>query len=264
MTELETLKKALNSASKILKKYYGKVNYSLKGRADLLTKADIESQAAVIKIIKKNFPSHSIFAEESKKKETEGKFIWVIDPLDGTTNYAHTFPIAGISIALLKNGKVILGGILDPFRNETFIGIKGKGAYLNNKKIKVSKVPKLSQALLATGFGYDRAQKAKFYCGIYEDFLKVSHDIRRIGAASIDMAWLAIGRADGYWEFNLNPWDVAAGKIIVEEAGGEVLDFSGKKWGPMENWGKETLATNGKFSKQMLKIIKKRIKESRI
>ncbi|MCK5357540.1 MAG: inositol monophosphatase [Elusimicrobiales bacterium] len=262
MTELETLKKALNSASKILKKYYGKVNYSLKGRADLLTKADIESQAAVIKIIKKNFPDHSIFAEENKKKETEGKFIWVIDPLDGTTNYAHTFPIAGISIALLKNGKVILGGILDPFRNETFIGIKGKGAYLNNKKIKVSKVPKLSQALLATGFGYDRAQKAKFYCGIYEDFLKVSHDIRRIGAASIDMAWLAIGRADGYWEFNLSPWDVAAGKIIVEEAGGEVLDFSGKKWGPMENWGKETLATNGKFSKQMLKIIKKRIKEN--
>lgn len=262
MTELETLKKALNAAAKILNKYYGKVNYSLKGRADLLTKADIESQKAVIKIIKKNFPAHGIFAEENKKNEAKEKFIWVIDPLDGTTNYAHTFPIAGVSIALLKNGKVILGGILDPFRNETFIGIKGKGAYLNNKKIKVSKVPKLSQALLATGFAYDRAQNGKFYCSIYADFLKVSHDIRRIGAASIDMAWLAIGRTDGYWEFNLSPWDVAAGKIIVEEAGGKVTDFSGNAWGSMENWGKETLATNGKFSKQMLKIIKKRIKEN--
>jgi len=260
MNELETLKKALNSASKILKKYFGKVDYSLKGRADLLTKADIESQKTVIKIIRKNFPSHSIFAEENKKKEATGEFIWVIDPLDGTTNYAHTFPIAGISIALLKNGKAILGGILDPFRNETFTAVKGKGSYLNDKRIKVSNVAKLSKALLATGFGYDRAQKAEFYCSIYKDFLKVSHDIRRIGAASLDMAWLAAGRTDGYWEFNLSPWDVAAGKIIVEEAGGKVSDFSGKKWGKMENWGKETLATNGKFSKAMIKIIKKRIK----
>ncbi|MCK5106358.1 MAG: inositol monophosphatase [Elusimicrobiales bacterium] len=262
MTELETLKKALNSASTILKKYFGKVNYSLKGRADLLTKADIESQKAVIKIIRKSFPSHSIFAEESEKKETAGRFIWVIDPLDGTTNYAHTFPIAGVSIALLKNGKAILGGISDPFRNETFIGIKGKGAYLNNKKIRVSKVPKLSQALLSTGFGYDRAEKAEFYCSIYKDFLKISHDIRRCGSASLDMAWLAAGRTDGYWEFSLSPWDVAAGKIIVEEAGGKVSDFGGKKWGNMSEWGKETLATNGKFPKEMLKIIKKEIKEN--
>ena len=260
MNELETLKKALKSGGTILKKYFGKVGYSLKGRANLLTKADIESQKAVIKIIRKNFPSHSIFAEESDNKRTMGKFTWIIDPLDGTTNYAHTFPIAGVSIGLVKNGKAILGGILDPFRNETFIGIKGKGSYLNDKKIKVSNVSKLSEALLITGFGYDRAEKAEFYCSIYKDFLKVSHDIRRCGAASVDMAWLAAGRTDGYWEFNLSPWDVAAGKIIIEEAGGKVTDFGGKKWGEMREWGKETFATNGKLSKEMLKIIKNRIK----
>lgn len=264
MKELEILKKSLSESGKILRNFYGKVNYSLKGRANLLTEADLASQRKAVGIIKAAFPRHEVLAEEEKAggkaKIKDGADTWIIDPLDGTTNYAHTFPVFCVSIALVKNGSAVLGGIFDPVRDEMFTAARGKGAFLNSKKVKVSKTRKLSASLLATGFAYDRAKKSAFYCAFYSDFLKVSHDIRRSGSASVDMAWLACGRTDGYWEFNLKPWDVAAGKIIVEEAGGKVSDLSGGKWKCPTTWGKETLASNGKIHGEMIGIIRRRLR----
>ncbi len=259
MKELIVLKTTLRECGAVCRKFLGKVTYSLKGRANLLTKADIASQKKASDIIGSAFPGHTIIAEEMKSFNYKKESLWIIDPLDGTTNYAHNFPVFSISIAFLKKGVPLLGGIYDPSRNEMFIGIRGKGSFLNSKKIRVSGTNRLSKSLLVTGFAYDRAEKADFYCGFYSDFLKVSHDIRRTGAASIDMAWLACGRTDGYWEFNLKPWDVAAGKLIVEEGGGKVTDFSGRNWSNLSDWGRETLVTNGKVHAEMLKIIKRKL-----
>lgn len=260
MKELKVLNNALLSSGRVLIKYLGKVSYSLKSAGNFLTKADLESQKIIIKLIEKEFPQDSIFAEEKENKIIDSDRVWVIDPLDGTTNYVHSYPMFCVSIALVKKGKPVLGGIFDPFRNEMFIGIKGKGAFLNGKKIKVSNNLKLSQSLLVTGFAYDRAKHAEFYLSFYSDFMKISHDIRRSGSAAIDMAWLACGRTDGFWEFKLNPWDVAAGKLIIEEAGGKVTDFKGNEWTNLENYGRETLATNKKIHKEMLSVIKQNLK----
>jgi len=257
--EIAVLKKCLHGAGAILKKHFTKTGYTLKGRANLLTKADLESQKFVLGQIAKAFPGHDYLAEENGIRETGSSHIWVIDPLDGTLNYAHGYPASVVSIGVMKNGKPFAGGIYDPFRDETFIGVKGKGAALNGKRIKVSPVKKLEDSLLVTGFAYDRAEIPDFYCGFYSDFLRRCHDIRRSGSAALDMAWTACGRADGFWEFKLNPWDVCAGRIIVEEAGGKVTDFGGKAWTDLKTFGRETLATNGKVHSEMLAIIRKRL-----
>ncbi|MFH1619349.1 MAG: inositol monophosphatase family protein [bacterium] len=259
MKEIEVLKKTLLDGGKVMLRDFGKVSYSLKGRSDLLTRADVESQTAVLNTIKKVFPGHDYLAEENSKKITGSRFIWVIDPLDGTTNYAHGFPTACVSVGLLKDGKPFAGGIFDPFRKELFLAAKGKGAFLNGRRIKVSSENSLSASLLLTGFAYDRAKKAEFYCSFYADFIKICHDVRRSGSAALDMAWTAAGRTDGYWEFSLNPWDVCAGRILVEEAGGKVTDFSDRQWGGIFSWGKQTLASNGKIHGQMLRVIRQRL-----
>jgi myo-inositol-1(or 4)-monophosphatase len=257
--EFKVLKQCLSSAGKILKKHFNKTSYTLKGRANLLTKADLESQREILKIIKGNFPTHAYLAEENANKKSRSDFLWVIDPIDGTTNYAHGFPAACISVALLKNGTSFLGGIYDPFRNEMFTAQKGKGSFLNGKRIRVSKTQKLSRSLLFTGFPYDRAKRPMYYCKFYIDFLKVSHGVRRSGSAALDMAWVACGRVDGFWELKLNPWDVSAGKLLVEEAGGKVTDFHNKPWKDIANYGKQTLATNSKIHTQMSKIVKRNL-----
>lgn len=261
MKEFEIAKKASYLAGDILKRYFGKVGYVLKGKGNPLTQADIESEKIIKKIIRENFKDDSIISEESDMIIGNKKRIWLVDPLDGTVNYAHNFPHFAVSIGFVENGYLKTGVIYDCIKDELFVAIRDKGAYLNGKKIKVSKTKNLSQSLLATGFAYDRAERGEFYCSFYSTFLKYSHDIRRCGASSLDMAWVSCGRMDGYWEFNLKPWDVGAGKIIVEEAGGTVVDFSGKKWRNdfegIINWGKELLATNSKITCQMLEIIKK-------
>ena len=263
MEEIKVLKKALEAGGTVLTEYFGRVKYELKGRANLLTKADLRSQKEVIAVIKKAFPGHAILAEEegvlprtlAASEKVRG--LWIIDPLDGTTNYAHTFPVAAVSIGFMAGGRVMAGGVFDPFRRELFIAGRGRGSLLNDRRIKVSAAPKLSAALLVTGFPYDRAERADYYCSFFSKFMRISHDVRRMGAASLDLAWLAAGRTDGYWEFGLKPWDVAAGSLLVEEAGGKVTDFSGRPWKKTEDYGAQTLATNGKIHAEMLKIIKK-------
>ncbi|MEF3280567.1 MAG: inositol monophosphatase [Elusimicrobiota bacterium] len=260
MNEIEIAKRAAIEAGQVIKTYFSHVGYKLKGRANPVTLADIKSQEIIAKKIRKTFPKDSIIAEEGLMSIMDKKRLWIVDPLDGTVNFTHNFPHFAVSISFVENGVVKLGIIYDPMKNEFFKAIKDKGAFLNGKKIVVSKTKKLSDSLLATGFAYDRREKADFYCSFYSHFLKISHDIRRCGAASLDMAYVACGRIDGYWEFNLKPWDVAAGKLIVEEGGGKVSDFSGKSWKKDFNsilkWGKETLVCNFKIKLEMLRHIK--------
>ncbi len=257
MKELEILKKAALAGGRILAAKFGKVGYRLKGRANLLTEADLASQKKVIGIIRKAFPADGFMAEESPLEETPNRRLWIIDPLDGTTNYAHGFPAAAVSIGFSEKGVIKAGGVYDPFRKELFLAERGRGSYVNGRRLSVSKAPTISKALLVTGFAYDRAERAAFYCRFFAEFMRLSHDVRRMGAASLDFCWLAAGRTDGYWEFGLKPWDVAAGKLVVEEAGGRVTDFSGAGWRVDGKMGSQTLATNGRVHAEMLAVIRR-------
>jgi myo-inositol-1(or 4)-monophosphatase len=254
--EFKILNVALRAAGKIAKRYAGKTGYKLKGRANLVTKADISAQREIISVISAAFPEHGFLAEEAQKNiKTEGRYIWVIDPIDGTTNYAHNHPHSAVSIALAHKKEIVLGGVYDFFKEEIFIAQKGRGAKLNGKKICVSGVNKTEASLLATGFPYDRALLDKVHLPALRRFLDISHDIRRGGSAALDLCWVACGRLDGYWEFNLNPWDVCAGKLILEEAGGRVTDYKNKPWARLRDYGRQTLATNAKIHKQMASVL---------
>ncbi len=264
MKELEMIKKAALAGGAVLAAKFGKVTYRLKGRANLLTEADLASQEKVIGLIRRAFPDDGFMAEESPIEEKPNRRLWIIDPLDGTTNYAHGFPAAAVSIGFSEKGVITAGGVYDPFRKELFLARRGGGAFMNGRRIRVSRTASLSGSLLVTGFPYDRAEKAAFYCGFFSEFMKISHDVRRMGAASLDLCWLAAGRTDGYWEFGLRPWDVAAGGIILREAGGRTGDFSGRAWRMNPSLGSETLASNGIIHAQMLGIIRRRLGSRKI
>lgn len=254
--EFDVLQQCLKTAGAIARRHLGKINYRLKARANLVTQADVSCQRAILQLIKKNFPSHDFLAEENGLKNTGSAWCWVIDPIDGTTNFAHTMPHFSISIALAYKNEIVLGGVYDVCKDEMFLARKGKGATLNGKKIHVSSVKKVEQALLVTGFPYVRQRRMKELLTRFEHFILSCHDIRRLGSAALDMCWVAAGRFDGYWEDSLNPWDIAAGKLILQEAGGKVTDFAGKPWKKLNTFGAQTLASNGKIHRQMCAIIK--------
>ena len=185
------------------------------------------------------------------RNSTSLGYRWVIDPLDGTVNFIHGIPQASVSIAVEKGGVVLAGGVFDPFRNELFMAARGKGATMNGRKIAVSKETVPLRSLLITGFPYDHQMNARHHAEILTPFLATMADVRRFGSAAIDLSWIACGRADAYFEFKLNPWDVAAGWLLVEEAGGKVTDFSGK---PLSlEKPDETVATNGRLHPKILK-----------
>ncbi|MBI2386706.1 MAG: inositol monophosphatase [Elusimicrobia bacterium] len=257
MTRASLLKSALLAAGKVLTRHFGKVGYKQKRRADLLTIADLESQKTVLDAIRKRFPGDDYKAEENEERITGAEYLWIIDPLDGTTNYAHGYPVACTSIGVLKNGTPRLGGVYDPFRKELFLAQRDKGAFLNGKRLRTSMTPLMKDSLLITGFAYDRAERADYYLARFKAFMKNSHDVRRSGSAALDMAWIAAGRADGFWEFELNPWDVAAGLLLIEEAGGKVTDFNGNVWKDWRSMGKRTLASNGKIHTSMLSTLRR-------
>ena len=257
MSRRKTLLTALRRAGAVLSRRFGKVTYRQKRRADLLTAADLESQRVVLGLIARAHPDDDFMAEEDEVKLTGAERLWIVDPLDGTTNYAHGYPASCVSIGLLRRGVPELGGVYDPFRRELFVAERGKGAFLNGKRLSVTRVPKVADSLLITGFAYDRAERPDFYLKRFKAFMTRSHDVRRSGSAALDMAWIAAGRADGFWEFKLNPWDVAAGRLVVTEAGGRVTDFSGREWKDWRAMGGETLATNGRVHAEMLRILRR-------
>ncbi len=225
-----------------------------KGAIDLVTSVDRESERKIVEIIRRNFPDHSVLAEEeTDHQRAQNKYRWIIDPLDGTTNFAHSYPQFCISIALEYDGEVILGLVSDPLRGECFRALKGQGATLNDSPIRVSAVHILDRSLLATGFPYDRRENADYYLTFFQAFLTRSQGIRRAGAAALDLCYLACGRIDGFWELKLRPWDTAAGALIVAEAGGRLTDFSGNKF---SIWGSETLASNGAIHDEMVAVLK--------
>ncbi len=254
--EFTVLQEALDKAAAVVKRKFGKVGYHLKAKANLVTAADVASQKAILQVLKKHFPTHDYLAEEDAAKKTGSDYIWVIDPIDGTTNFAHTFPQCSISIALCYKGKPVLGGVKNPITGETFLAQKGKGATLNGKKIHVSKVAQISKSLLVTGFPYNRFSHMPQLLTRFGYFLDACHDVRRLGSAALDLCWVAAGRLEGYWEESLNPWDVAAGLLIVQEAGGKVTAFSGKPFAKLEDYGQTVLASNGKIHTQMLRVMR--------
>ena len=243
---------AAREGGKFLKKNLGKVrSIERKGgqEKNLVTEIDKGSEELIIKLIRKHFPAHDILAEESgARKGAASEYRWIIDPLDGTTNYTHAFPVFCVSIGLEWKGKLLCGVIYDPNTNELFTAERGKGAFLNGKRIGVSKTPTLQNSLLVTGFPYNIAENPHHAIERFVSFLMKSQAVRRMGSAALDLAYVACGRFDGFWEVALQPWDMAAGVLLVEEAGGLVTDFSG---GSMDIYKGALLSSNGKIHDEM-------------
>ncbi|HET7208568.1 MAG TPA: inositol monophosphatase family protein [Terriglobales bacterium] len=229
-------------AGALLMGYFARrIGFEYKGDVDLVTEADRKSEALILERIRSRWPEHDIVAEEGGRVESGSDYRWYVDPLDGTTNFAHGFPVFCVSLAIDYRGKRIAGVVYDPTRGELFAAEQGKGAYLNGEAIHVSKVTNLSESLVATGFpSHKRHKNPNIF--FYHQITLRTHGVRRAGSAALDLCCVAAGRFDGFWEFNLNPWDTAAGVLIVEEAGGRVSNFDG---GPFEIKSRETVASNG-------------------
>ncbi len=247
-----TLLEALAKAGKIIRASFGKkLKITKKGEFNLVTEIDKASEKAIVELILKRFPGHSILAEESPALQGS-ECRWIIDPIDGTTNFTHGFPVFSVSIGFEQNGRLEMGGVLDPTRNELFFAERDKGAFLNGERIHVSKAKSLSEALVVTGFPYDRKKNPEDYLSMLRSFLTKVQCIRRTGSAAIDLCYVACGRFDGYYEMHLSPWDKAAGMMIAKEAGGQLTDFSGR---PLTLTGRQNLATNGWVHEEMLRAL---------
>lgn len=223
---------------------------------DLVTEVDKHAETAIINVIKNYYPEHSIISEEAGKLIQDSDYDWIIDPIDGTVNFAHAIPICCVSIGIRYRGQIILGTVYNPILKELFFAEKGKGAYLNDKKISVSDKLDFKTACLVTGFPYKWPKTYEHPIKVFERFIMEGLPVRRLGSAAIDLCWVACGRFDGFWEYNLNPWDIAAGYLIVEEAGGKITNFDGD---PYDVEDKETLATNGHIHEDMLTLIRSKI-----
>jgi len=229
-------------------------NIDFKGAIDLVTSVDRECERKIVETIRNHFPNHSILAEEETDVEgTQHESRWIVDPLDGTTNFAHGYPQFCVSIALERNRQMLLALVYDPLREECFRAVAGEGATLNGERIGVSAIDQLDKALLATGFPYDHRENADFYLSYFRAFTKRCQGIRRGGSAALDLCYVACGRLDGFWEMKLKPWDTAAGALIVAEAGGRLSDFSGELF---SIWGNETLASNHFIHSEMLDTLR--------
>ncbi len=245
---------ALRAGVILLKGLKRQRRINFKGRVDLVTEYDLKSEQFITSQIARTFPHHSILAEEGGETQNKSSYIWIIDPLDGTTNYAHGYPAFCVSIGLEIDGEPTLGAVYDPVHNELFYAADGQGAYVNRKRIHVSAENTLLGALLATGFPYDIAESDIDNLDNFARMYKVAQGIRRGGSAALDLCYLACGRFDGFWELKLHPWDTAAAVVIVSEAGGKISDFKGRKY---SIYGSELLASNGKIHRQMQKILLK-------
>jgi myo-inositol-1(or 4)-monophosphatase len=243
---------AARAGALLRQRYREPQSISYKSEVDLVTETDREAEDIVLEVIQGAFPGHAIVAEESPPRGGDTEYRWYVDPLDGTTNFAHGFPHFAVSIALERDGEGILGVVYDPVREETFSAVRGGGARLNGAPVGVSDVSALERALLGTGFPYDRRERADEYLRFWLEAMRCSQGVRRGGSAALDLCYVACGRLDGFWEWKLKPWDTAAGRLIVEEAGGRVTDFSGA---PHVLDGDETAASNGRIHEALLGMI---------
>ena len=246
---LSTATQIAREAGALLMEHFQRhVAIEYKGDADLVTVADRKTEILIRQRLREHWPSHDILGEEGGLQDTGSDYRWYVDPLDGTTNFAHGFPVFCVSMALEYKGQRIAGVIYDPTRDELFAAEQGSGAYLNNQRIRVSQTANLGECLLATGFpSHKRHKNPNIF--FYHQITLRTHGVRRAGSAALDLCCVACGRFDGFWEFNLNPWDTAAGVLIVEEAGGKVSDFRG---GPFQLNSRETVATNGLVHQALL------------
>jgi len=224
-----------------------------KGRADMVTNVDTTSEQIIVDHILDAYPDHGILAEESDYTESSNTVLWIIDPLDGTTNFVHGYQHYSVSIAVEIEGTTEIGIVYDPRAGELFSAIRGEGAYVNDAPIHISGTENLRDALLSTGMPYDIDEKWYRAMELFRIFYGRSHGVRRDGSASLDLCYVAAGRFDGFWEYSLNPWDVTAGLLICREAGGRTTDFTGA---PADIFGRNFLGTNGKIHDQMLELIK--------
>jgi len=251
--ETRVAARAAVESGKILNDLFGEtISIEKKGEIDLVTEADILSEKAVMETINKSFPRDAILTEESGEHGSESDRLWIIDPLDGTTNFAHSFPFFAVSIGLWVQDEMVLGVVYNPFMNEYFEARRGEGAFLNKKPIEVSKAEDLKNSLVATGFPYSVYKDPTRIMGLLQNMIVRVQGVRRPGAASVDLCYVASGRLDGFWEEGLQPWDTAAGSLIVREAGAIVSDFEGKGYSPFQ---KSIVAANPHIHPKMLDIL---------
>ncbi|HEY4611813.1 MAG TPA: inositol monophosphatase family protein [Bacteroidota bacterium] len=252
---LELAIEAAVDAGRFLKRSVGKfkqVDRKLGQETNLVTEIDRKAEEMIIGRIRQRYPQHDVLGEEFGAQDLQSEYKWVIDPLDGTTNFTHGLPIFCVSVGLERKGELVLGVVYDPNFDELFTAEKGKGAFLNNRRIRVSTTKKLGESLLVTGFPYDIKSRSDGIVKHFENFLKEGQAVRRLGSAALDICYVAAGRFDGYWENSLNPWDMAAGVLLVQEAGGWVTDFRGF---PTTIYQKPVLATNGVIHEQMIEVL---------
>ncbi len=253
-----TLLNAVEAGAEELRRYFNNEDLKISNKEGInnwVTEADHASEKAIIDVIQSEYPDHFILGEESGETATASDVKWIIDPIDGTINYASGIPICAVSIGVEKNGEMILGAVYNPFIHELFFAEKGKGAFLNDKKISVSKKSEVIHSCLVTGFPYTYLDMENGPLQVFERFVRKGIPVRRLGSAAIDLCWVAAGRFDGFFEHSLSPWDTAAGYLIVEEAGGKVTDMNGDKYSPYQ---KKLVATNGLIHDELIEVIHNR------
>ena len=242
-------------AGEIQKALYGQeIEISHKGEIDIVTEVDRACEDAIVAVLRERFPDHDIVTEETDLRRTGSRFVWFTDPLDGTTNFAHGYPFFCSSVALTVSGEVVAGAVFDPIKEELFTAERGAGAHLNGRRLRVSSASELLRSLLVTGFPYDVRDDIPGKLRLFARFMGEARAVRRDGAAALDLGYVAAGRFDGFWEERLQPWDMMAGKLMVEEAGGRVSRFDGAPHGLGAD---EILATNGVLHERMLEILRR-------
>lgn len=252
---------AARESGRIQMKSLGRVKkIRFKGEINLVTEIDKRCERAIIQKIRRYFPDHELLTEESGMLKKDSDYRWIIDPLDGTTNYSHGYPLFCTSIALEYRGEVLVGVVYEPNLDQLFTGVKGVGSWLNGRRIHVSKTSRFIRAFLSTGFPYNVHRTADNNLNHFRNFIRRCQAVRRDGVAAVDLCYVACGRYDGFWESGLWAWDVAAAKVILEEAGGKLSQYDG---GPFTIYGKEIIASHGKIHRQMVRVIQYGRKDSR-
>jgi len=250
---LKTASHVAQMAGKILLEFLGKdLKIGYKGVGNLITEADQKSEETIVQYLRAKYPEHQILAEEGTGVNTPSSWKWIIDPLDGTTNFAHGFSSFCVSIGLEVEGEMMVGVVYDPIRSHLFSAERGKGSFLNGEKLCVSSVGRLSESLLVTGFAYDARFSDENNFDHFINFTHRCQGVRRTGSAALDLCYIALGCFDGFWELKLSPWDTAAGSLIAEEAGAKISDFKGNRF---SIYMKEILASNGKIHQEMIQVL---------